>query len=131
MDFHLFRRKAVNAIMLSLTALCTLVAAGTLVFILGYLFVHGFRSLNWNFFTKVPAPVGETGGGMANAIVGSGIILAVASAIGIPLGIAGGVYLAEYGRGGVLGNIIRFTADVLNGVPSIVMGIAAYGLIVV
>jgi phosphate transport system permease protein len=111
--------------------LSTVVVLVPLVAILGYLLYKGASSLNLAFFTKVPAPVGESGGGMANSIVGSGIILAVASVMGIPLGIAGGVYLAEYGRGGMLGNIIRFTADVLNGVPSIVMGIAAYGLIVV
>ena len=70
MAWNKTRRKAVNVVMLSLTGLCTLFAAGTLVFILGYLFVHGIQSLNWNFFTKLPAPVGETGGGMANAILG-------------------------------------------------------------
>jgi phosphate transport system permease protein len=91
----------------------------------------GASSLNLNFFTKLPAPVGETGGGMANAIVGSGVVLGLASAMGIPVGIAGGIYLAEFGRGTKLSNVVRFTADVLNGVPSIVMGIAVYALIVV
>jgi phosphate transport system permease protein len=90
----------------------------------------GASSLNLAFFTRVPAPVGEEGGGMANAIVGSGIILAIASLMGIPIGIAAGVYLSEFGRGRLLGNAIRFTADVLNGVPSIVMGIAIYSLVV-
>jgi len=125
------RRSATNHIVTILAIASTAIVLVPLVAILGYLVYKGASSLNVNFFTKVPAPVGESGGGMANSIVGSGIILAVASALGIPLGIAGGVYLAEYGRGGLLGNIIRFTADVLNGVPSIVMGIAAYGLIVV
>jgi phosphate transport system permease protein len=125
------RRTLTNHLVTGLALLSTVIVLVPLVAILGYLIYKGASSLNLAFFTKVPAPVGETGGGMANAIVGSGIILAVASAIGIPLGIAGGVYLAEYGRGGLLGNLIRFTADVLNGVPSIVMGIAAYGLIVV
>ena len=125
------RRTMTNHLVTGLAVLSTVIVLVPLVAILGYLIYKGASSLNLAFFTKVPAPVGETGGGMANSIVGSGIILAVASAIGIPLGIAGGVYLAEYGRGGLLGNIIRFTADVLNGVPSIVMGIAAYGLIVV
>ncbi|HEV2576076.1 MAG TPA: phosphate ABC transporter permease PstA [Acidobacteriaceae bacterium] len=125
------RRTLTNHLVTGLAIISTVIVLVPLVAILGYLIYKGASSLNLNFFTKVPAPVGETGGGMANAIVGSGIILAVASAIGIPLGIAGGVYLAEYGRGGLLGNLIRFTADVLNGVPSIVMGIAAYGLIVV
>ncbi len=101
-----------------------------LVAILGYLIFKGASSLNWAFFTHVPAPVGQAGGGMANAIVGSAVVLGIASVMGIPLGIGAGVFLAEYGRGGMFGNIVRFTADVLNGVPSIVMGIAAYALIV-
>jgi phosphate transport system permease protein len=90
----------------------------------------GASSLNLAFFTHIPAPVGETGGGMANAIVGSGIVLVLASSMGIPVGIAAGVYLAEFGRGKALASAVRFTADVLNGVPSIVMGIAVYSLIV-
>jgi phosphate transport system permease protein len=90
----------------------------------------GASSLNLAFFTHIPVPVGENGGGMANAIVGSGIILGLASLMGIPVGIAAGVYLAEFGRGKLLAGTIRFTADVLNGVPSIVMGIAIYALIV-
>ena len=125
------RRSFTNHLVTLLAVLSTIIVLVPLVAILGYLLYKGASSLNLAFFTKIPAPVGESGGGMANSIVGSGIILAVASVIGIPLGIAGGVYLAEYGRGGLLANIIRFTADVLNGVPSIVMGIAAYGLIVV
>lgn len=126
-----FRRSITNHIVTALAVLSTIVVLVPLVAILAYLVYKGASSLNLNFFTKVPAPVGMPGGGMANSIVGSGIILACASVLGIPLGIAGGVYLAEYGRNGLLGNIIRFTADVLNGVPSIIMGIAAYGLIVV
>jgi phosphate transport system permease protein len=124
-----FRRKAVNAVMLTATGFCTLIAAGTLVFILGYLVVHGGSSLSWNFFTKLPAPVGESGGGMANAIVGSGKVLLIASLIGIPIGFFGGVYLSEYGRAAI-GALVRFTADLLNGVPSIVIGIFAYALMV-
>jgi phosphate transport system permease protein len=123
------RRKAVNAIMLSLTGLCTLLAAGTLVFILGYLFVHGAKSLNWDFFTKLPTPVGETGGGMANAILGSAKLLLLATLIGVPIGFLGGVYLAEFG-GTTFSFVVRYTTDLLNGVPSIVMGIFAYTMIV-
>ncbi len=115
--------------MLSLTGLCTLFAAGTLVFILGYLFVHGAKSLNWNFFTKLPTPVGETGGGMANAIVGSAKLLLLATLVGVPIGFLGGVYLAEFG-GNTFSFIVRYVTDLLNGVPSIVMGIFAYTLIV-
>ena len=129
MSWNMLRRKSVNAIMLGLTALCTLVAAGTLVFILGYLFVHGASSLNWAFFTKLPTPVGETGGGMANAIVGSGKLLLIAMLVGVPIGFVGGVYLAEFGQSS-FSFFVRYTADLLNGVPSIVMGIFAYTLIV-
>jgi len=101
-----------------------------LVAIFIYLVYKGASSLNLDFFTKIPKPPGELGGGMANAMWGSAILLAVASAIGVPIGIAAGIYLAEFGRGTRLANAIRFTADVLNGVPSIVMGVAAYALIV-
>jgi phosphate transport system permease protein len=128
-SLHTMRRKVVNAVMLSLTGLCTLLAAGTLVFILGYLFVHGAKSLNWNFFTKLPTPVGETGGGMANAILGSAKLLLLAVIAGVPIGFLGGVYLAEFG-GNTFAHIVRYTTDLLNGVPSIVMGIFAYTLIV-
>ncbi|MBZ5601656.1 MAG: phosphate ABC transporter permease PstA [Acidobacteriia bacterium] len=116
--------------MLSLTALCTLFAAGSLVFILSYLFVHGAASLNWNFFTKLPTPVGETGGGMANAILGSAKLLLLATCVGVPIGFLGGVYLAEFGTS-TFSFVVRYVTDLLNGVPSIVMGIFAYSLIVI
>jgi phosphate transport system permease protein len=109
----------------------TLAVLVPLIAILGYLIFKGASSLNWAFFTHTPRPVGESGGGMANSIVGSAVVLALASLIGIPVGIAGGVYLAEYGAGRPLGAVIQFVADVLNGVPSIVMGIAGYALVVV
>lgn len=109
----------------------TMIVVAPLLAIFGYLIYKGASSLNWAFFTQIPKPVGEIGGGMANAILGSGVLLAIASTIGIPIGIAAGVYLAEFGRGTKLSNLVRFTADVLNGVPSIVMGIAVYALIVV
>lgn len=124
------RRSAMNHLVTGVAVLSTVVVLVPLVAILGYLLYKGASSLNLAFFTHIPAPVGEAGGGMANAIVGSGEILGIASVIGIPLGIAAGVYLAEYGHGGMLGTAVRFTADVLNGVPSIVMGLAAYGLLV-
>jgi phosphate transport system permease protein len=95
-----------------------------------YLLIKGFGSVNLAFLTKTPKPPGEVGGGMANGIVGTGVILAVASMLGIPLGIGSGLYLAEYGRN-KFGDIIRFTADVLNGVPSIVVGLTVYSLIVI
>ncbi len=123
------RKRIVNAFMFGLTALCTLVTLGALLVILGYLVWNGGRHLNLDFFTKLPAPVGETGGGMANAIVGSGKLLLLASLIGIPIGFLGGIYLAEFGRS-AFPFMVRYAADLLNGVPSIVIGIVAYGLVV-
>ena len=114
-----------------LAILATILVVAPLFAIFGYLIYKGASSLNVAFFTQIPKPEGEVGGGMANAIVGSGVLLAIASSLGVPIGIGGGIYLAEFGRGTRLANAIRFTADVLNGVPSIVMGIAAYALIVV
>lgn len=114
-----------------IAVLSTVLVITPLVAIFVYLLYKGASSLNLDFFIKVPKPVGESGGGMANAIAGSGILLGMASLIGVPMGIGAGVYLSEFGRGTKLANAIRFTADVLNGVPSIVMGIAAYSLVVV
>lgn len=114
-----------------LAILATLLVIAPLVLIFGYLIFKGASSLNLAFFTKMPKPPGELGGGMANAIVGSAVLLGIASVIGVPIGIGGGVFLAEFGRGTKLANAVRFTADVLNGIPSIVMGITAYSLIVI
>ncbi len=122
-------RKAVNGVMLSLTGVCALLAVSILFLILGYLVWHGGRALNWGFFTQLPKPVGEAGGGMANAIVGSARLLLLAALIGVPIGFLGGVYLAEFG-GKTFPYFVRYTADLLNGVPSIVIGIFVYGLIV-
>ncbi len=115
----------------TLAILATALVVAPLVAIFAYLVFKGASSLNLAFFTQIPKPPGENGGGMANAILGSAILLGLASAIGVPVGIAGGIFLAEFGRGTKLANAVRFTADVLNGVPSIVMGIAIYSLIVV
>ena len=123
-------RMGMNHFVTALSVLATLVVIAPLVAILVYLVYKGASSLNLAFFTHIPRPVGEEGGGMANSIVGSGVVLALASSLGVPIGIAAGVYLAEFGRGRTLANVIRFTADVLNGVPSIVMGIAIYSLVV-
>jgi phosphate transport system permease protein len=114
----------------ALAILSTLLVVAPLVAIFVYLIYKGASSLNLAFFTQGERPEGELGGGMANAILGSGILLGIASLIGVPLGIGGGIFLAEFGRGSKLAHAIRFTADVLNGVPSIVMGIAVYALIV-
>jgi phosphate transport system permease protein len=122
-------RKSLNIVMLSLTGACALVTVSVLIFILGYLVWNGGSSLSWNFFTKLPTPVGEAGGGLANAIVGSAKLLFVASLIGVPIGFLGGVYLAEFG-GKTFPFIIRYATDLLNGVPSIVIGIFAYAVVV-
>lgn len=123
------RRQLVNALMFGLTALCALLALASLLTILGYIAGHGLSAVSWDFLTKLPKPVGESGGGIANAIVGSAQVVGLAALIGAPIGILGGVYLAEFGDG-KLGFLIRYAADVLNGVPSIVMGVFAYALIV-
>jgi phosphate transport system permease protein len=122
-------RKLVNTVMLSFSGLCTVLVIGVLFFILGYLLWHGASSLNWAFFTQLPKPSGETGGGMANAIVGSGKILALAACIGVPIGLLAGIFLAEYSSKSYA-FVVRYVVDLLNGVPSIVVGIVAYALIV-
>jgi len=122
-------RKTVNVVMLSLTGLAALGVVSILFMILGYLIYNGGHSLSWNFFTKLPTPVGETGGGMANAIVGSLKLLLLAALFGLPVGLLTGVYLAEFG-GKTFSFVVRYTNDLLNGVPSIVIGIFAYSLVV-
>jgi phosphate transport system permease protein len=122
-------RKLVSNFMLAMTGVCAFVSVMVLFFILGYLLFNGGTSINWDFFTKLPKPVGEAGGGMANAIVGSGKILLLASLMGVPIGFLGGVYLAEFSGKG-MASVVRYAADLLNGVPSIVIGIFAYSLVV-
>lgn len=122
-------RKLVSAFMLTMTGVCALVSVSVLFFILGYLVVHGGTSVSWNFFTKLPAPVGENGGGMANAIVGSAKLLLFATLIGVPVGFFGAIYLAEF-SGSITAFVVRYAADLLNGVPSIVIGIFAFSLAV-
>ncbi|MGA8223443.1 MAG: phosphate ABC transporter permease PstA [Candidatus Acidiferrales bacterium] len=122
-------RKSLNLVMLTVTGLAVLSVVLVLFFILGYLVWNGGRDINWDFFTKLPKPVGEVGGGMANAIVGSAKLLLLASLFGLPIGFLGGVYLAEFG-GKTFSFIVRYTTDLLNGVPSIVIGIVAYALLV-
>src|SRR5690349_8563556 len=123
------RRRFANGLMTVAAAASVILVLLPLGAIFAYLLYKGIGSLNWAFLTQTPKPVGEAGGGMANAIAGSILILGIASLIGVPMGIGAGIYLAEYGRNR-LGNLIRFTADVLNGVPSIIVGIVAYGLVV-
>src|SRR5271169_3326832 len=129
MSARLRWRKFVSNFMLGLTGVCALVSVGVLFLILGYLLYNGGTSINWDFFTKLPKPVGETGGGMANAIIGSAKLLMAASLLGVPIGFLGGIYLAEF-SGSAMASVVRYAADLLNGVPSIVIGIFAYSLVV-
>lgn len=122
-------RKIVNYAMLSLTGLCTLLVVSVLLTILVYLLWNGAHALNLNFFIKLPAPVGQSGGGVSNAIIGTLKLLALATAIGVPVGVLGGIYLAEFGSGWSAFTV-RYTTDLLNGVPSVVMGIFVYTLVV-
>jgi len=130
MNLRIIWRKSLNIFMLALTGVAALGVVAVLFLILGYLVWNGGKSLNWAFFTQLPKPVGETGGGMANAIIGSLKLLFLAAAIGLPIGLLAGVYLAEFG-GRTYGFIVRYVTDLLNGVPSIVMGIFAYSLVVI
>ena len=123
-------RRITNAGATAFAVAAAILVLVPLLAIFAYLVIKGVGSINISFLTQTPKPPGEAGGGMANAIVGTGIILAMASLIGVPLGIGSGIYLAEYGRNR-FGDLVRFTADVLNGVPSIVIGIAVYSLVVV
>ncbi|HKW19348.1 MAG TPA: phosphate ABC transporter permease PstA [Terriglobales bacterium] len=124
-----FRRQLTNYFFTGLSAGVSVLVVGVLVAIFAYLTIKGAGSINWAFLTQAQKPVGEAGGGMAHALVGSLIILAIASLFGVPIGIGAGIYLAEYGRNR-LGQLVRFTADVLNGVPSIVIGLVAWALVV-
>lgn len=122
-------RKIKSALASGLSMLAALLVITPLALVFFYLLQKGAGSINWNFFTQLPKPVGEAGGGMANAIAGTGELLGIASLIGIPVGVLGGVYLSEYGT--ARSNWwLRFVADILNGVPSITWGVVVYGLVV-
>ena len=122
-------RRGMNGLVTFAAAGAVVMVLAPLVAVFGYLIYKGIGSINFAFLTQIPKPPGESGGGMANAIAGSALILFLGSLAGVPIGIGAGIYLAEYGRNR-FGNVIRFTADVLNGVPSIIVGIVAYGLVV-
>src|SRR5258706_14838145 len=124
------RRRMTNLAAQGVAVLCTVAVLVPLVLIFGYLLTQGVSSLNLSFFTQLPKPVGEPGGGVANAIVGTLTLIGLAALVAVPVGVGAGLYLAEYGHGR-LGTLVRTTADVLAGVPSIVIGVAAYGLVVV
>jgi phosphate transport system permease protein len=126
---RLARRKLTGRVMFGLTALFTLLTVSSLFFILGYLLWHGLRSIDFAFFTELPKPPGEVGGGMANAIAGSAELLLIATLISAPTGFLAGVYLSEFGNRQFSG-LVRYVTDLLNGVPSIVVGIFAYALVV-
>ena len=123
------RRKFLSGLVVFLCGAAVAMALVPLFLVFAYVLQKGFSSLNWDFFTKMPKPVGESGGGMANAMLGTLYLIAIASALAIPVGVIAGVYLSEYGKK-PFASLVRFTADVLNGVPSIVIGIFAYGLAV-
>src|SRR5687768_5809754 len=123
------RRHAKSGVMITLTYLPAVLATLPLVLILFHLVKKGASSISLDFFTKMPQPVGEAGGGMANAIVGTLILIGVACAIGLPLGIGGGLFLLD-NKGTRFANAIRFLSDVLNGLPSIVLGIFAWEFLV-
>ena len=125
MSARTVQRRITSGLMTGLVAALSFTAVLALVLILGDLIAKGASSIDWAFFTKSPVPAGETGGGVANAIVGTGIIVGIAALIGLPIGIGAGLFLAEYGSGR-LGFLVRFIADVLNGTPSIVIGIFAW-----
>jgi phosphate transport system permease protein len=123
-------RKLKSTSVTAILVVCALAVIAPLFLIIYFLLARGFGSIDWNFFTQLPKPTGEIGGGMANAIVGTIVLLAMASVVGVPLGIMGGIYLAEYGSDGA-NRWLRFAADVLNGVPSIVWGMVIYLVLVV
>jgi phosphate transport system permease protein len=123
------RRRVVSKMVVGLCGLAVVIALVPLALVFFYVVKQGVTSLNWAFFTRMPKPVGEEGGGMANAILGTFFLIVIASIVAIPVGMIAGVYLSEYGKAR-FATLVRFTADVLNGVPSIVIGIFAYGLAV-
>lgn len=127
---NLKRRKIVNSVMIGLCAVAGVLTILPLLYIFFYTTQSGISSLNVDFFTQLPKPVGEEGGGMANAIVGSLILISIGAVIGIPVGIMAGIYVSEYSRS-ILATFIKFITDVLSGVPSIIVGIFAYGVIVI
>jgi phosphate transport system permease protein len=128
--YFLYKKKTINIIMMSLTVIAALAAVVPLFLIFYYTISKGIAYLNLNFFIAMPKPVGESGGGMANAIVGTFILIGIGGAIGIPVGIMTGTYLSEFGKN-KFGFIVRFLTDVLSGIPSIVVGVVAYTLVVI
>ncbi len=129
-NFYFKWRKLKNTLVFSLSIFGVILVLVPLFFILYYTLKQGIGAINWDFFTQMPKPVGETGGGMANAIVGTGILIGLGSLMGIPIGIFAGIYLADKPKG-AFAFVVRFLTDVMNGIPSIVVGVVAYILIVI
>lgn len=127
---HTAWRRAMNRLWLAVTGLCALVLLAPLFGILIYLFARGFGALDLAFFTQIPKPVGESGGGVGNAIVGSLIVIGLAALAAVPVGMLAAVYLHEFGRGSFMSSMIRFACDMLNATPSIILGIFAYSVLV-
>lgn len=123
-------RKFINVLMQAITCLCAVLVVAPLCLVFYHVLKSGLGSINWGFLTQLPKPVGETGGGMANAIVGTFELMGLAAVIGVPVGVLGGIFLSEYGSVRV-NWAIRFAADVLNGVPSIIWGMVVYALVVI
>jgi phosphate transport system permease protein len=123
------KRKAVNFFFCAMIIAAAALALAALFYVFGYVVYQGLPSLNFSFFVEIPKPVGETGGGMANALVGTAVLVLLASLIGIPWGVFTGVYLSEYGQG-KLGSLVRFCTDMMTSVPSIIMGLFVYVLLV-
>ncbi len=130
MSARRLRRRLVNLVMLGSTAVATVLTVSVLFLLLGFLVYKGGTSITWAFFTELPKPVGEAGGGMANAIVGSLKLMLLAASVGLPVGFMAGLYVSEFASA-PMAAAVRYTADLLNGVPSIVVGIFVYTLIVV
>ena len=128
-NFYFKWRKAKSTIMIALSVLCAVVAIIPLFIILFYTISQGLSSINWAFFTQMPKPAGEAGGGMANALAGTGILILIGSAIGLPVGIFSGIYLSQ-NQSSFFAKTVRFLAEVLNGIPSIVIGVVAYIIVV-
>lgn len=129
-SYRFFRRKAVNGAMLALCAISAVIAIAILLLIFFYTINRGASYLSLDFFLQMPKPVGETGGGMANAIMGTVILISIGSVIGLPIGVMAGIYLAEYGNN-KFAVLVRFMTDVLSGIPSIVAGVVAYSIVVI
>jgi len=127
---NLKKRKIINSVMLALCIVAAIITIIPLIYIFFYTTQSGISALNIDFFTQLPMPVGEVGGGMANAIVGSLVLVGIGAVMGIPIGIMTGIYISEYSKS-IVATFVKFITDILSGIPSIIIGIFAYGVIVI